>query len=579
MIFIIIVSVVAAVLAASGKIKTDKLVTPLNILMSATFLSVFAGIFPCCYEMVSDDMSGGAVRFLKIIFMTFLNTIQVFTVDAGSDIISGYNETAGNSYILVFSVLSALAPLLTVGFLINFIANISASYRYLFCFRKDTYIFSELNERSFALAYDIVKKEKKSRVVFTGTSEEISGALTEAAEELGAICFAGNILSVDFGRHSKKSHLYFLIMNENDAECIDLSLKLKNNYGERENTELYIFSSSRASEMTVSNINGSSDHSVIRVRRINCIQSMIYHHLYEEGFRIFDRAVKLHKEGDNPEELIPVNAVIVGLGKYGTEMLKALSWYCQMEGYSLRIDAFDSDSDAKDKLEFQCPDLLSEKYNGTETDGESRYTINIHPGINITTASFVKRLKDIHESGKITYVFVALGSDEQNIETASDMRMIAERLGEFPLIQAVVYNPDLSYTLKGVSEYSGKKYEIDFIGDLKSAYSKDVIMSSGLENDALERHKKWGDESEFWKYEYNYRSSAASAIHSKAREHCGITKEKYSEEQIKCLEHCRWNAYMRAEGFVYSSTRNNLAKTHHNLVDYKSLNEEDKKKD
>ena len=50
------------------------------------------------------------------------------------------------------------------------------------------------------------------------------------------------------------------------------------------------------------------------------------------------------------------------------------------------------------------------------------------------------------------------------------------------------------------------------------------------------------------------------------------------------LEHRRWNAYMRSEGYVYSgspdkASRNDLAKMHHDLVDFSRLTEEEKKKD
>ena len=104
--------------------------------------------------------------------------------------------------------------------------------------------------------------------------------------------------------------------------------------------------------------------------------------------------------------------------------------------------------------------------------------------------------------------------------------------------------------------------------------------------------KRINEEQAFWNFEYNYRSSVASAIHMKARIDCGIpgaakkTEELTTEERdiIEVLEHKRWNAYMRAEGYIYSlstdpSSRNDLAKMHHNLVEYSALDEIDKRKD
>jgi hypothetical protein len=84
----------------------------------------------------------------------------------------------------------------------------------------------------------------------------------------------------------------------------------------------------------------------------------------------------------------------------------------------------------------------------------------------------------------------------------------------------------------------------------------------------------------------------ASAIHRKARIACGIpgadkTEAELTEAErdgIERLEHRRWNAYMRAEGYVYSgspdkSSRNDLAKMHHNLVPFDTLSAEDQRKD
>lgn len=127
---------------------------------------------------------------------------------------------------------------------------------------------------------------------------------------------------------------------------------------------------------------------------------------------------------------------------------------------------------------------------------------------------------------------------------------------------------------------------------MDSFYTEDVIIDSELEEEALRRHLQWGNEDEFWNYEYNYRSSIASVIHIKARINRGIPgaakkdTELTDEERsiIESLEHRRWNAYMRAEGYVFSgsadkSSRNDLAKMHHDLVDFSSLSEEEKRND
>ena len=66
-----------------------------------------------------------------------------------------------------------------------------------------------------------------------------------------------------------------------------------------------------------------------------------------------------------------------------------------------------------------------------------------------------------------------------------------------------------------------------------------------------------------------------------------IPAEELTEEErdlLERLEHRRWSAYMRSEGYVYSgstdaSSRDDLAKMHNNLAPFDDLSEEDKRKD
>ena len=114
-----------------------------------------------------------------------------------------------------------------------------------------------------------------------------------------------------------------------------------------------------------------------------------------------------------------------------------------------------------------------------------------------------------------------------------------------------------------------------------------------METLALARHLKWGEAHQFWQYNYNYKSSIASVIHSEMKRACGIPdielppaerKDEARKTAIRMLEHRRWNAYMRSEGYIWSkdiekSSRNNLAKLHNFLVPFSELPDSEKKKD
>ena len=122
---------------------------------------------------------------------------------------------------------------------------------------------------------------------------------------------------------------------------------------------------------------------------------------------------------------------------------------------------------------------------------------------------------------------------------------------------------------------------------METTYVEDVIMYSELERIALDMHKNWGDEESFWRYEYNYASSVAKAIHQKAKIECGIPgadkppAERTEDEKtlLRPLEHRRWNAYMRTLGYVYSEKRDDLAKHHPDLVEFSRLPESKQRND
>jgi len=69
----------------------------------------------------------------------------------------------------------------------------------------------------------------------------------------------------------------------------------------------------------------------------------------------------------------------------------------------------------------------------------------------------------------------------------------------------------------------------------------------------------------------------------------GIEKEPKDRTEkelwnLRILEHCRWNAYMRSEGYCYGGTveksgRNDLAKMHNCLVPFNELPLKEQEKD
>lgn len=573
--------VLPVVLGGSQQIKGKK-----GNLFNFMFAGVVAAAFFLFLPIHGVSAEATAAGGFQTVLLSLFNSMQIFTIGTEFGLVRDSMEFCPDlldtAYQVWAAVIFVLAPLFTFGFILSLLKNITAYMKYLSFYFRDAYVFSELNEKSLVLAEDLRGKKKRAVFVFTDVfdgNEEKTYELAERAKALGAICFKKDILVVDFKKHSPKREISFFAIGGNETENLNQALKLIELYRQRGNTHLYVFSTKIESELLLTAV----DKGQIKVRRINEVQSLINRVLYEDGQMLFNSA-RAGVDG-----IKDISAVVVGMGRHGTEMVKALTWFGQMDGYRVEINAFDRDELAEEKFTALAPELMSPLYNGVAIPEEAQYKITIHPGFDVDTASFAREVGSLRNT---TYVLVALGDDDVNINTAVNLRMQFERMGIHPVIQAIVYNSQQKNALQGIRNYRGQAYDIEFIGDLESSYTEEVIIDSELEAEALKRHLKWGKEDEFWTYEYNYRSSIASAIHRRARISCGIpgadkNEEDLSEEErgaLEKLEHRRWNVYMRAEGYIFSGStdkksRNDLGKMHHDLVDYSSLTEEEKRKD
>ncbi len=568
---VLLAAIVLAIVLAKVKYRAGRTFNALHMLFCGVLISSVIMFYPIYHS----GFSQAVLQVPMAVLLSIHNTIRLFIVDGEFEIVGGFlvNTTGWvpAAYALLAAVQFVMAPLLTFGMVLSFFKNISAYLRYCRGYFRETYVFSELNDRALALARDLKTNDKRRMIVFAGVRDALSEEM-ELALELNAVIFRKDIEALNLSFHGKNRGISFFAIGKDDESNVQQALDIIEKYRSRENTSLYVFSITTDCELLLNTV----DKGFVRVRRVNEVASLISRTLYDEGLRIFEGAAD---EG-GPDRRI--RALVVGMGAHGTEMAKALSWFTQMDGYLPEIDAFDLDPLADERFRLMCPELMDEKFNGDfTTDGEAHYRLTIHGGVDVGAHPFARALDTLAGA---TYIFVALGDDELNIRTAVWLRAYFEKRKMHPCIDAIVYSKDKKAALTGIRNYSGQSYDIHFIGDLATSYSEDVILDSDVEEAALQRHLKWGEEEEFWQYEYNYRSSIASAIHRVMKIRCGIPgvakpPEERTEEELWALrkmEHRRWNAYMRSEGYCYSgstekSSRNNLAKTHHCLVPFAEL--------
>ena len=626
--------------------KKDRVVTPIHLLFAGIFVAALAYFYPLCREFIAinndtpnEDYSLAAiwtsVQYSIRVFLLGGDLLWLFNMkDAIGQPISVISDPAVRDfYTRVGSVLYIAAPILTFSFVLTFFKNVIAKIVYALAIFLPTHVFGELNEKSLALAADLKKKNVFNLIIFTDINDKVNkenAELVEDARMLGAILFSKDFDSIKFKGVLPRKLSFYLISEDEHKKLRQAEVVMKK-YDHR-GVELRLFSPDVRSQLLMDAFSPKRMHAI----RIDDIQTLVYHNLYTSGKMLFDRARTV--EGEKGKV---ISAVIVGLGQYGKEMLKALTWFCQLEGYKVKITAFDSDKDAEAKFKYMCPELLHENYNGKLIEGEPYYEIKIVGGIDVTTPKFREELEKITDA---SYIFVCLGTDAINLRTATEIRSICESVdygkdAHKPDIETVVYDSKLAKSLRttwkaiadgatddkvkeGVTNFKGKPYNILITGDLNSFYSVSTLIDSKLIDAGFRIHysysikdaqkkaeelkikykknriilsiklrclKKKTDRNaarSFWKYEYNHNSSIARAIHRQLR----IDMNQYPDinnwdgltHEAKVVianpEHIRWNAYMRTKGYSLGK-RNDLGKRHHNLVPTIKLSDDDLEKD
>lgn len=616
--------------------RPRRVISGYHILAGGAFLSAWVLFFPICYEQF--EASPPFPQVADALLISMHNAIRLFVVDNDIATVTDFVGADGwlsVGYTLLGAALFVLAPILTVGFILSFFKNLSSYARYLLSFNRVVHVFPCLNEQTVALANSLYAKSVREKrffrdvIIFTDVidhEDEETYELIGQAMAIHAILFRKDIASLNLGhRRPRRQEMFFYLIEEDETEKIRHATSIMEDYNFK-NVTLYIFSSSVQCRLLFD----SRPETNIRVIRINDIRALIYHELNLYGDRLFMNAARYNGN--------TISAMVIGLGKYGMEVLKTLVWYCQVSGFRLKIRAYEQKADAAESFRAQCPELMA--LNRNEIEGEAHYDIEIFGGVDATANSFVGELEKVPDA---TYVFVCLGTDDRNILVSERVRTAYARINPLfkPDIETIVYDSEIKESmgmqwevgrleaqdsdegLTGIRNYKKQAYRIHMMGDLSSFYSYDTLINSKLVNLGMEIHLRYAlscayterekvlgrpltreeknelypaveatDGKGFWQQDYNYRSSVAKALFENLRARLvelgylsipGLDKEWDERTPDECLaigtvEHVRWNAYMRIDGYCHGP-RNDLAKTHPKLVPVTALTEDDLRQD
>lgn len=300
--------------------------------------------------MYAAAYAGEHLSWLKALLGAVHHTLRMFVLDGELDPIHEFAMSRpavwSDLYFGAAIVVYLVSPLLTFSVVLSFFKNLSALWRYAFRRCTELYVFSELNEDSLYLAGSIKEAHPKGLIVFTDVYENESeefGEQMAAAHRLGAACFKADIALLRLRRSDRSRPVYFFLLGRDKAENIHQAVLLTRRWGTRSNMHLYLFATGAESELLFQ----SADPRGMRIRRVNEVRSLVQLLLYQQGEKLFETAAPL------PEGRHQISALLLGLGQYGTEMLKALAWFGQMDGYDLRLTAVDARPNAREMFTYR----------------------------------------------------------------------------------------------------------------------------------------------------------------------------------------------------------------------------------
>lgn len=404
-------------------------------------------------------------QLLNTLLLSVHHAIRLFVAGAEYDPIRVFglaSPMCGQPYALYGAVLYVASPAMTFGFILSFFQGLTSHLRLSFHHNRNLYIFSELNTRTLHLAHSIRRRFPKALLLFCDvyqTSNEDFSELETNARKLQAICFRKDILSLNATLPRTKGKLQFFIFGVNDNENISQANALIH-APDRRKKEIYV--RSYTGNYLFDDL-PTPDH--VSLYRVDHIHSLVHRTILHHGPELLRNA---HADGHVAPQF---NSLIIGLGRYGTEMTKSLSWYTQVEGSITNIHCFDRDPLAEERFRHNYPGYFS-------GEPATRYCrIHIHAGVPMNTVTMDEKIRQL---GSIHYVLVSLGDDDSNIQAAYELRALFRRLGQHPVIHAIVYNSDKCNMLRARKTTAGLDYDLHFFGAEEDLFSYEAVVENNL---------------------------------------------------------------------------------------------------
>jgi hypothetical protein len=490
---------------------------------------------------------------------SLLRALQTFGVDGeytgyilgGKEMLRqmlGESTLWGEVFAIYSSALSVLAPVAGGAVVFELLASIFPQIRLWLANRNskcEKYYFSKLNDSSLAVAQSVYKAGKAARhqpVLIFADGEDMRSDLLQEAKTIGAICLGDDLSHI---KKSKKGVCKFFLIDEcgtqNMKALADLADECAGKHLKGQeiffftNDDAYILVEKRIREKLVNQF-GFTDEEMPVFNPVRCNRNLISNLLVDVP--LYEPLVGRKGNSD-------LTVSILGGGEIGTEMFLSAYWFGQMLDHKLHINVVSQQSEAEfwGKIDYINPEIRH-----TTIPGDPILRVNRQGQMAPVYCSVGYRQQDVRSSAFMSalsggedalldtdYFLVALGSDEENIAAANQLRRFIQRhhmnkaQDKKTVIAYVVYNTEMADILNRNRHYGYKKGICDVymcaVGNLRDVYSvKNVFMSeheaqatkSAQAYDSLQsRDRREKAYISRMKDEYNHWSDRARAMHAK----------------------------------------------------------------
>lgn len=538
------------------------------------------------------------------------------------------------------AILHLTSAALLLGFLLSLFKNFFPWMRYHLFTRGRLCVFTELSERGLLLAEDIRRQDevdgrKKAAIVFLDKlSEEDSegSSKLERLNSIGAFLFDTSVHALKLHKRYLKEPVNFFLMRSNEEENLRDGLELAAEYGKSAlagHLRVHILNAQPEAEAVVDSIEYTSK---LSLRLIREARSTLYH--------LFDtRPLFL---GERNGKLV---ILVVGAGRNGTEAIKIASWCGQTLKLRPEILVVDNDPTVESRFERECPELAPRTappdaladctirfLTADVKSGAFSALLKKYPDVGYVICALGNAELNLRTSMNIRRVY-------EEIRFSNPQ---PDALDQPPMVNVLLENPFLFGIGSRLKFDTRVDCDLAPFGSLKQTYTWNNIVSPYLENAGVavnrfyarhyqkaslnalspqERAKQiaeieYSADRHYEEKEYHRGSSVALGLHCKYKIYACLQEAEGLKlpdavwlehpdqsiieslqkslaspqngaepvEALSQLEHRRWNAYMRSEGWRCATTevadrwfetlqdhRNFAAKLHPCLVTWDEL--------